>query len=191
MALEESTRLPSVAPVSFIVPGHREGVGLLLGRHNESDVLGQVLIRARRGQGGAIVLLGEPGIGKTALIEDAVASAHDFRVLRSGGSEAEMELPFAALQRLCAPILDRLAELPGPQSSALNVAFGLAGGEPPDRLVVGLAVLTLLSELAAERPVICVLDDAQWLDHASAQALAFAGRDACPPFRSASCSAPG
>ena len=87
-----------------------------------------------------------------------------------------MELPFAALQRLCAPILDRLAELPGPQSGALNVAFGLAGGDPPDRLVVGLAVLTLLSDLAAERPVICVLDDAQWLDHASAQALAFAAR---------------
>ena len=94
-----------------------------------------------------------------------------------------MELPFAALQRLCAPILDRLAELPGPQSSALNVAFGLVGGDPPDRLVVGLAVLTLLSELAAERPVICVLDDAQWLDHASAQALAFAARrvSAVPP----------
>jgi DNA-binding CsgD family transcriptional regulator len=151
-------------------------VGLLLGRHNESDVLGRVLLQARRGQGGAIVVLGEPGIGKTALIEDAVASAQEFRVLRSVGNEAEMELPFAALQRLCAPILERLAELPGPQSSALRVAFGLASGDPPDRLIVGLAVLTLLSELAAERPVICVLDDAQWLDQASAQAVAFAAR---------------
>jgi DNA-binding CsgD family transcriptional regulator len=149
---------------------------MLLGRHNESHVLGRVLLQARRGQGGAIVVLGEPGIGKTALIEDAVASAQEFRVLRSVGNEAEMELPFAALQRLCAPILDRVAGLPAPQRSGLNVAFGLASGDPPDRLVVGLAVLTLLSELAGERPVICVLDDAQWLDHASAQAVAFAAR---------------
>ena len=149
---------------------------MLLGRHHESDVLGRALLQARRGQGGAIVVLGEPGIGKTALIEDTVASAQEFRVLRSVGNEAEMELPFAALQRLCAPVLERLAELPGPQSSALRVAFGLASGDPPDRLIVGLAVLTLLSELAAERPVICVLDDAQWLDQASAQAVAFAAR---------------
>src|SRR5450432_4888142 len=98
------------------------------------------------------------------------------QVLRTVGNEAEMELPFAALQQLCAPILDRIGQLPDPQSGALKVAFGLASGDPPERLLVGLASLTLLSELAAERPILCVIDDAQWLDQASAQALVFVAR---------------
>jgi DNA-binding CsgD family transcriptional regulator len=149
---------------------------LLLGRRGESDVLDGLLLGARGGHGGAIVVLGEPGIGKTALIEQAITSAQGFQVLRTGGNEAEMELAYAALQQLCAPGLDRLERLPGPQRDALGVVFGLTTGDPPDRLLVALAVLTLLSEEAAERPLLCVVDDAQWLDRASAQALAFVAR---------------
>jgi DNA-binding CsgD family transcriptional regulator len=149
---------------------------MLLGRQSERGVLDRLLVAARGGQGGAIVVLGEPGIGKTALIEQAVASAQDFRVLRTAGQEGEMELAFAALQRLCAPGLDRLQRLPEPQRDALGVVFGLRTGDPPDRLLVALAVLTLLSELATERPLLCVVDDAQWLDRASAQAVAFVAR---------------
>jgi len=149
---------------------------MLLGRESERGVLDRLLVAARGGHGDAIVLLGEPGIGKTALIEQAVASAQDFRVLRTAGQEGEMELAFAALQRLCAPGLDRLQRLPEPQRDALGVVFGLRTGDRPDRLLVALAVLTLLSELAAERPLLCVVDDAQWLDRASAQAVAFAAR---------------
>jgi len=109
-------------------------------------------VAARGSHGGAIVVVGEPGIGKTALIDQAITSAQGFQVLRTGGNEAEMELAYAALQQLCAPGLDRLERLPGPQRDALGVVFGLTKGEPPDRLLVALAVLTLLSELAAERP---------------------------------------
>jgi hypothetical protein len=126
--------------------------------------------------GRALVLRGEPGIGKTALLEYAIESASGFRIARAAGVESEMELAFAALHQLCAPALDRLERLPGPQRDALGVAFGLRAGEAPDRFLVGLAVLSLLSEVAGERPLLCVVDDAQWLDRASAQALAFAAR---------------
>ena len=149
---------------------------MLLGRQSERDVLDRLLMGARGGHGGAIVLRGEPGIGKTALIEQAITSAQGFQVLRTGGNEAEMELAYAALQQLCSPGLDRLERLPAPQRDALGVVFGLTKGEPPDRLLVALAVLTLLSELAAEGPLLCVVDDAQWLDRASAQAIAFVAR---------------
>ncbi|HEY1634757.1 MAG TPA: LuxR C-terminal-related transcriptional regulator [Acidimicrobiales bacterium] len=149
---------------------------MLLGRRSESDVLDRLLSGARGRHGGAIVVRGEPGIGKTALIEQAITSAEGFQVLRTGGNEAEMELAYAALQQLCAPGLERLERLPGPQRDALGVVFGLATGDPPDRLLVALAVLTLLSEIAAEGPLLCVVDDAQWLDRASAQALAFVAR---------------
>ncbi len=149
---------------------------MLLGRQRERDVLDRLLVAARGGHGGAIVVLGEPGIGKTALIEQAVASAEDFRVFRTAGQAGEMELAFAALQQLCAPGIDQLQRLPEPQRDALGVVFGLRTGDPPDRLLVALAVLTLLSELAAERPLLCVVDDAQWLDRASAQAIAFVAR---------------
>ena len=149
---------------------------MLLGRRSECDVLDRLLLGARGGHGGAIVVRGEPGIGKTALIEHAITSAQGFEVLRTGGNEAEMELAYAALQQLCSPGLDRLERLPGPQRDALGVVFGLTNGEPPDRLLVALAVLTLLSELGAERPLLCVVDDAQWLDRASAQAIAFVAR---------------
>jgi DNA-binding CsgD family transcriptional regulator len=149
---------------------------MLLGRQTDRDVLDRLLSAARDHQGGAIVVLGEPGIGKTALIEHAVTSADDFEVFETAGRERETELAFAALQQLCAPGLDRLQRLPGPQRDALSIVFGLITGSPPDRLLVALAVLSLLSEMATERPVLCVIDDAQWLDPASAQALAFVAR---------------
>jgi hypothetical protein len=119
---------------------------------------------------------GEPGVGKTALLESAIASASGFRVMRAVGVESEMELAFAALQQLCAPLLDRLERLPVPQRDALGVAFGRRAGDAPDRFLVGLAVLSLLSEAAGEQPLLCVVDDAHWLDRASAQALVFVAR---------------
>jgi len=149
---------------------------LLRGRHNERNLLERLVLQTRRGEGGALVLHGDPGVGKTALMDYIVGLTDGIQVLRTVGNEAEMELPFAALQQLCAPILDRIGQLPDPQSGALNVALGLASGDPPERLLVGLASLTLLSELAAERPILCVIDDAQWLDQASAQALVFVAR---------------
>jgi DNA-binding CsgD family transcriptional regulator len=123
-----------------------------------------------------LVVSGEPGVGKTALLESALGSASGFRVARAVGVESEMELAFAALQQLCAPLLDRLDRLPAPQRDALGVAFGLRAGEAPDRFLVGLAVLSLLAEVAEEQPFLCVVDDAQWLDRASAQALVFVAR---------------
>jgi DNA-binding CsgD family transcriptional regulator len=149
---------------------------MLLGRRSECEQLDRLLAGSRSGRGDAIVVHGEPGIGKTALLEYAVARADDFRVLRTVGNEAERELPFAALQQLCAPGVERLDELPRPQRDALRVAFGLADGPAPDRLLVGLAVLNLLAGLASDRPLLCVVDDAQWLDHGSAQAFGFVAR---------------
>jgi DNA-binding CsgD family transcriptional regulator len=149
---------------------------MLLGRLPERAALSQLLDAARAGRSGVLVLHGEPGVGKTALLEYAIESAAGLRVARVAGVESEMELAFAALQQLCAPMLDHLGGLPGPQRDALGVAFGLNAGAVPDRFLVGLAALSLLSEVAEERPLLCVIDDAQWLDRASAQALAFAAR---------------
>src|SRR3954462_951534 len=148
----------------------------LRGREDELRTLERLLDAVRTGSSRALVLRGEPGIGKSALLEHAVAAAPEFRVARAGGVEAEMELAFAALQQLCAPMLDRLEHLPAPQRDALGVAFGLNAGDPPDRFLVGLAALSLFSEVADEQPLLCVVDDAQWLDRASAQALAFVAR---------------
>ena len=119
---------------------------------------------------------GEAGVGKSALLEYMVGAATDMQVARAAGVESEMELAFAGLHLLCAPLLDRLESLPVPQRDALGVAFGLREGAVPDRFLVGLAVLTLLSEAAEDQPLLCVVDDAQWLDAASAQVLAFAAR---------------
>jgi DNA-binding CsgD family transcriptional regulator len=119
---------------------------------------------------------GEPGIGKTALLEFAVSSAAGFEVVRATGIESEMELAFAALHQLCAPMLDRLTLVPGPQRDAMRTAFGLADGRPPDRFLIGLALLSLFSEVSDHSPVLCVVDDAHWLDRASAHALAFVAR---------------
>jgi predicted ATPase len=149
---------------------------MLLGRESECRLLDRLLAEARAGRGGALVLQGEPGIGKTALLDYTAAAASDFRVLRTVGNEAEMQLAFATLQQLCAPGFSGLEELPDPQRKALQVAFGLDSGATPDRLLVGLAVLALSSALAAERPLVCVVDDAQWLDRESTQAFAFIAR---------------
>jgi DNA-binding CsgD family transcriptional regulator len=148
----------------------------LLGRRSECQTLDRLLEAVRGGESRALVVRGEPGVGKTALLEYAIDSASELRVVRAVGVESEMELAFAGLQQLCAPMLDRLERLPGPQRDALATAFGLRAGDTPDRFLVGLAALGLLSEVAADRPLLCVVDDAQWLDRASAQALGLIAR---------------
>jgi DNA-binding CsgD family transcriptional regulator len=148
----------------------------LLDRQQERGVLDGLLEDLWAGRGAALVMRGEAGVGKSALLEYVVGAAADMRVARAVGVESEMELAFASLHLLCVPLLDRLERLPVPQRDALGIAFGLQEGNAPDRFLVGLAVLTLLSEVAHEQPLLCVVDDAQWLDQASAQVLAFAAR---------------
>jgi DNA-binding CsgD family transcriptional regulator len=148
----------------------------LRGRRAECAVLDGVLAAVREGESRALVVRGEAGVGKTALLEYAVAAASGLEVMRTTGVESEMELPFAGLHQLCAPMLDRVVGLPGPQRQALEIVFGLSAEPPPDRFLIGLAVLSLLSEVAAERPLVCVVDDAQWLDEASALTLGFVAR---------------
>jgi AAA ATPase domain len=149
---------------------------VLRGRRNERRAVDRLLAAARAGRSGVLVLRGEAGIGKSALLEYAVQGASGFRVLRATGVESEMELVFAGLHQLCAPLLDGVGRLPAPQRDALQTAFGLSAGAPPDRFFVGLAVLTLLSETAGERPLLCLVDDTQWLDGVLAQVLAFVAR---------------
>jgi DNA-binding CsgD family transcriptional regulator len=139
-------------------------------------MLDQLLTEVQAGQSRVLVLRGEVGVGKTALLEYLQRNATGFRFVRTAGVESEMELAFAGLHQLCAPILNGLARLPGPQRDALGTAFGLSAGESPDRFIVSLAVLGLLSVAAEERPLVCLVDDAQWLDRGSAQALAFVAR---------------
>ena len=150
--------------------------GRLLGRQRERAVLERLLDTARDGHGAVLVVHGDPGVGKTALLEYAVEAGEDFRVVRTVGVEGEMELDYAALQQLCSPILEFSERLPDPQRDALGVAFGLSAGQAPSPFLVGLAVLGLLSEAAEQQPLLCVVDDAQWLDGASARALAFVAR---------------
>jgi DNA-binding CsgD family transcriptional regulator/tetratricopeptide (TPR) repeat protein len=147
-------------------------------RLSERDALGWLVEAVRAGQSRALVVRGDPGVGKTVLLDDLAgqASGAGCRVARAVGVQSEMELAFAGLHQLCAPMLSGAASLPLPQHDALRIAFGLAAGPPPDRFLVGLAVLSLLSEVAGDRPLICLVDDAQWLDRASAQALGFAAR---------------
>ena len=148
----------------------------LRGRADECALLDTLVDAIRRGQGQSLVVRGEAGIGKTALLEYLVRSASDLTVLRAVGVESEMELAYAGLHQICAPLLDRLDRLPTPQRQALEIAYGLSVGGAPDRFLVGLAVLSLLSEAADERPILCVVDDVQWLDRASALTLAFVAR---------------
>ena len=155
--------------------GSRPGTGLL-DRHGERAVLDGVLDQARGGSSAVLVVRGEPGIGKTALLDYAAGRAVGFRVVRAWGVESEMELAFAGLHQLCVPMLGRLEQLPGPQRDALAVAFGMREGPAPDRFLVGLAVLSLLAATAEDQPLACLVDDAQWLDRASVQCLAFAAR---------------
>ena len=148
----------------------------LRGRRSECEALDRLLENVRGGQSRVLVLRGDAGIGKTALLDYLAASASGCRITRSAGVESEVELAFAGLHQLCAPMLSHLAELPAPQRDALGPAFGLTGGAAADRFLVGLAVLSLLSRVAEERPLVCLVDDAQWLDRASAQVLAFVAR---------------
>ncbi|MEV4375856.1 LuxR family transcriptional regulator [Streptosporangium sp. NPDC049644] len=152
------------------------GAGKLHGRESEEDAIAELLAGARAGTSSSLVLRGEPGIGKTALLDHAAATAGDMRLVRGTGVEFEAELPFSGLQLLLRPALGSLAALPGPQREALEAAFGLgpaAGSEP---MLVGLAVLSLLAEHAGEAGLLCLVDDAQWLDRASRNALLFAAR---------------
>ncbi len=148
----------------------------LRGRHGECEALDGLVASARRGESRALVLRGEAGVGKSALLSYLEQTASGCVIARTAGVESEMELAFAGLHQLCMPFLERLERLPAPQREALGIAFGLHGGEPPAQFLVGLAVLTLLSEVADERPLICIVDDAQWLDRTSAPALAFLAR---------------
>jgi DNA-binding CsgD family transcriptional regulator len=147
-----------------------------MGRRAESDVLERLAEEVRAGQSRVLVVHGEPGVGKTALLGYLAGRAAGCRVLRVAGVQSEMELAFAGVYQLCAPLLGRLGVLSGPRREALETAFGLSAGPPPDRFLAGLAVLGLLSEVAAEQPVVCVVDDVQWLDRASVQVLAFVAR---------------
>src|SRR3954470_630668 len=147
-----------------------------LGRSGERDVLDRVLETARGGQSAVLVIRGEAGIGKTALVRYAARQASGFRVAQIAGVEAEMELPFAGLHRLCAPMLGQLDALPDPQQNALRVSFGLSSGDAPDRFLVALAALTLFAEVAEQQSLLCLVDDAQWLDAATSQVLGFIAR---------------
>jgi DNA-binding CsgD family transcriptional regulator len=161
----------SGAPSPVRVPGEH-----LVGRQRERAVLDRLVDAARGGDGGVLVVHGEPGVGKTALLEYAVEAGQGYHVARTSGVEGEMELPFAALQQLCSPFLELVELLPQPQRDALGVAFGLEAGAAPNPFLVGLAVLGLLSEAAEDRPLLTVVDDAQWLDGGSARALVFVAR---------------
>jgi DNA-binding CsgD family transcriptional regulator len=152
------------------------GPGSLFGRDSECALLDDMIAALRAGESRTLLIHGEAGIGKTALLNYVVESAADMRVLQAAGAESEMELAFASLHQLCAPLLDAVEQLPPPQRDALEVAFGRTAGSVPDRFLVGLAVLTLLSRTAEERPLLCVIDDAQWLDSVSAKTLAFIAR---------------
>src|SRR4051812_19293818 len=147
-----------------------------LGRSSERQRLDRLLADVRGGQSAVLVIRGEAGVGKSALLRYAARQASGFRVAQVTGVEAEMELPFAAMHQLCAPMLADLHALPRPQRNALSVALALASGPVPDRFLVGLAVLSLLSAVAEERPLLCLVEDAQWLDAASGQVFGFVAR---------------
>jgi DNA-binding CsgD family transcriptional regulator len=148
----------------------------LTGRGAERGMLDQFVEAIRAGESRALVISGEPGVGKTALLEYLAEQATECRVLNATGVQSEMELAFAAVHQLCLPILDDVGSLPAPLCDALRTAFGLSSGATPDKFLVGLAVLNLLSEVAVQRPVVCVVDDEQWIDRASAQILGFVAR---------------
>jgi DNA-binding CsgD family transcriptional regulator len=157
------------SPIAGLTPG-------LLGRRRERDVLDGIIEALRKGESRVLVVRGEPGVGKTSLLDYVVGHAPDFLLARAAGIQSEMELAFAGLHQLLASMLDRLEGLPIPQRDALRTAFGMSSGPAPDRFFVALAVLTLLSDVADERPLMCLIDDEQWLDRASAQVLAFVAR---------------
>ena len=157
----------------FHGPSGRTG---LRGRASECARLDDLVSAVSRGEGRSLVLRGEAGIGKTALLDYLIASASDLTVVRAAGVESDMELAYASLHQLCGPLLYRLESLPGPQRRAMEIVFGLTAGGAPDRFLVGVAVLSLVSRAAEQRPLLCVVDDAQWLDQTSALTLAFVAR---------------
>jgi len=148
----------------------------LAGRRADCDVLDQFIAAVRGGASRALVVHGEAGVGKTALLDYVADYAEGCRLIRAVGVQTEMELAFATLHQLCVPLLDYLERLPGLQHEALRTVFGLSVGPPPDRFLTGLAVLSLLAEAAEHKPLLCLVDDLQWADRASAQALTFAAR---------------
>lgn len=152
--------------------GERE----LRGRRRETDVLNGLVREAKAGRSQVLLLTGEAGVGKSALLDALVAGAGGCRITRTAGVESEMELAYAGLHQLCQPFLDHLERLPAPQREALGTALGLVSGPTPDKFLIGLAVLNLLADAASDRPVLCVVDDAQWLDLMSARILAFVAR---------------
>jgi DNA-binding CsgD family transcriptional regulator len=164
------------APVHPVALAPRAPSPSLRGRHGECATLDRLVDDALAGQSGVLVLRGEAGVGKTELLEHAYRRAAGCRVARAGAIESETELAFAGLHQLCGPMLDRLDQLPLPQRDALAGVFGMRAGGHPDRLIVGLSVLGLLTEVAAEEPLVCLVDEADSLDRESAQALAFAAR---------------
>ena len=147
-----------------------------LDRDSERDALERLVAGVRAGRSHVLVLRGEAGVGKTALLRHLSEAARGCRIARTAGVESEMELAFSGLHALCAHMLDHLGHLPGPQRDAVSTAFGLSAGPSPDRFLVGLAVLSLLADAAEEQPLVCIVDDAQWLDRVSAQTLAFVAR---------------
>jgi predicted ATPase len=155
---------------------HRPQASQMLGRRKECAELDRLLAGVRAAQSRALVLRGEAGVGKSALLAYLLDGASGCRIARAAGVESEMEVPFAGLHQLCASFLDRLGGLPDPQREALDTVFGRSAGPSPDRFLVGLAVLSLLSDVAQERPLVCVVDDAQWEDLASARTLGFVAR---------------
>jgi AAA ATPase domain len=156
--------------------GKQQAHAGLRARERECAVLDELLVDVRHGVSRSLVLRGEAGIGKTALLRYLIDSASDMSVVWAVGVESEMELAYASLHQVCAPLLGRLERLPLPQRQALETVFGVSAGPPPDRFLVGLGVLSLLAEDAQGRPLLCVVDDAQWLDQASALTLAFVAR---------------
>src|SRR5947207_1844268 len=180
------SRLRAVLDRRTVCTSHHtrvEGAGVstpatsgLRGRTSECAVMDDLVAAVRRGESRSLVLKGEAGIGKTALLEYLIASASDLTVVRAVGVQSDMELAFASLHQLCGPLLDTLESLPSPQRHAMEIVFGLSAGEAPDRFLVGLAVLSLFTEVSEQRPLLCVVDDAQWLDRASALTLAFVAR---------------
>jgi hypothetical protein len=146
------------------------------GRTRERQVLDRLLESVRGGESAALVIGGEAGVGKTALLRYCARQASGYRVMQIAGIESEMELPYAGLHHLCTPMLAQLEALPPPQQDALSIAFGLSSGAAPDRFLVALAALSLLAQTAEERPLLCLVDDAQWLDGASGQILGFVAR---------------
>ncbi|MFI6679568.1 ATP-binding protein [Kribbella sp. NPDC050470] len=159
-----------------VAPGPSSPWPGLRGRRTECETLAGLVQAARSGRSAVVVVLGEPGIGKTAILDFVAESAPGAQTLRVSGVESQMELAFAGLHQLCGPLLDGLERLPLPQANALSIAFGLRSGNPPDRFLIGLAALTLLSEAAGDGTLVCLVDDAQWLDQASAEALTFVAR---------------